>query len=300
MVKKKKKKNIKFQFGQSLISILILLLFAILVGGIIWGIVNDKFQFNPNLDGIDVNININDLLDDPSTSDMSCSLDFSKNTVCVDENFIATLTDGRETHCYIFANDGSGWDAVYEGYTNVASRWSETRSISNTGEWDLRGFCDKDNNLLFSDGDCFTNIEPLEVIDCSPEPSVSDGTHVGGIGGSTVITGDNTIITIDLSGLESGNCDLMAQISYAWDYIDADACFGIQSQESMHFEFHDSDSLVWEETHINPIGLGFETDCGLNWDGVNNWQFIAEKVQGIESCEIFFEFDVSVITCNCK
>lgn len=283
--------------------ILIIIILILIITSAIWLIKNVKFDINinvPFMDNFGNNINTDLDIEDVPLSEKSCSLDFSKNIVCINEEFTATLRGGMNDHCYIFAGDGSGWDAVYEGFTNDNGVWFEQKQISEAGTWDLRGFCDLDEDGDFSEDDCYTNIEPLEVKSCPEPDTTEDGTHVGGIGGSTIISDEGAEIIIDLSGIEGGNCDLMAQISYSWDYVNPDMCFGIQSMESIHFEFHDSTDLIWEQDYINPIGMGFETQCGLNWDGVNNWIFTANKVANIEGCELEVEFDINVLTCNCK
>ena len=258
-------------------------------------------DFSP--DTADVNINIEQILEGTSEEKLStCTLDFSKNLVCQDEEFIGTLKDGSNTDCHIFVNDGTGWKLVYQGKTSATGTWSEAKTVNPIGVYDFRAICDMNKDGMLSLGDCLTNQERLEVISCAGG-EYSNGDVVGGAIGQDVSVGDGISVAIDLSDLPptgEGNCKLQALIQTDWDYVDSDACYSIQGIEGMEFTFSDSLAKVWDRTDTNPIALGSSTKCGLIWDGQTPFIFTADKILGIKECDIRLNYDISVVMCECQ
>lgn len=301
MAKKKRKKTKSFNYNILGFAFLGILIVVVVFFGV-------KYLENNNILGdINIDVNIDDLLEGKSDLNLeTCSLNIVESEICVGDSARGVVTDGANTPCYLFVDDGSGWRPVYAGVTSSDGIWSDSAVIDVAGWYDFRAVCDKNKNDALDSGDCLTNLDYLNVVDCStPPPSYEDGTWVGG-GDGVANVGDGVDVSIDLGDLPptgEGNCKLQALISTSWTYggdmIPPDECFGVQGQEGMYFSFYDSVGKVWERVDTSPIGIGSATKCGLVWDGVTDWVFHAEKYNGISGCDIDLEYDIDVVTCEC-
>lgn len=109
-----------------------------------------------------------------TTPSEECTLSITPKIVCRNDFITGKLTEGKNTNCSIFANDGSGWRHVINSLTDNSGIWQETHQIRITGDFTFIGFCDKDKSNSVSDGDCYTNIEELKVIDCTDDEGEED------------------------------------------------------------------------------------------------------------------------------
>ena len=299
------------KFNISKGNFIIISILLIILGALIYGGNNDWFNINVLIDNNIESPSGGDLEKDiqnpPTNSD--CTLDLSENDICLGDTITGVLKDGKNTHCYIFGDDGTGYEAVYEGNTNSNGLWVEDQTINALGDFYFRGLCDKNYNGEYdTEIDCITNQERLTVTDCStPSPS-ENGISVGGSeGNGVVIDGSEGIYDhIDLGDLPptgEGNCKLQALINTDWDYStlskEQQLCVGIQGQEGVHFTFSDSEGQVWERIDTKPTALGSATKCGLVWDGKTDFLFTAETTIGFSECEIEINYDVDVVTCQC-
>ncbi len=140
----------------------------------------------------------------------------------------------------------------------------------------------------------------------NPWDGINNGDLLGGESDNTVMgEGVNGLINpLDMSGIPTTSpggegCGLEALISTQWDYDNPIPCMGIQAMEGMRFSLFDSNGLAWTRTDPAPLGLGSMTGCGLAWNGVTQWEFIAEKTLGLFNCKINLEYDVKIVACNC-
>lgn len=302
----KKKTNSKYNWTG--ISILIILL--AIMGVLIYGGLHDWFNFNINIEGDVTNIDApsgNDLnVDlDNKEPDPLCVLSFDKASACQGEEVTGTVKDGIQTHCYLFADAGAGWTPVLDGDTDIEGEWTESRSTDALGTYHFRALCDKDDDGKYtSDIDCITNEEIVKIKDCTPDPDYDAGDNVGGIDGDNNMgSGINEVVTpIDLGDLppfeDEGEFGLRATIQTSWDYNTPEECMDIQSGEGMIFSLYDSLGLAWTRTDVQPVALGDDTGCVLQWDGINEWYFKAEKIKHDFDCQIYYEYDVDVYICE--
>lgn len=179
----------------------------------IYGVNDGWFNSNSNIKNFGDITNINEYLTEQS-DDEECSLYLSDNTICLGETITGTLIDGENTECYIFANAGSGWEAVYSGTTDAGGMWKEDHTISAIGTFYLRGICDKDNDGAYTfDVDCITNQVTLTINDCG-----------GGEGEDEQTYTECSTIELpaygDLGGIcsEEGYCENEYNCGHYWDY----------------------------------------------------------------------------------
>jgi len=111
------------------------------------------------------------------TASGDCTLDLSPNSIYAGDMITGTLTDGKNTRCYLLANSGSGWQLVYEGITDANGIYTETRNIDTVGNFIFRAICDRNHNNQMDTLDCLTNQENLIVHEKTSDCVDSDGNN---------------------------------------------------------------------------------------------------------------------------
>lgn len=172
--------------------------------------------------------------------------------------------------------------------------------------YDMVGSC-TDGTTQINYG--YPNEDPLLKCCCIPDPEGEDGNGGGGYTLGDIITEESDLGTmgqgindlmnpIEMPDIELGGpCHLGAKIWVQWDYVDEQACSGIQGFETMAFYFYDSNTGVALDV---PRGQQkyFEF-CPKYYDGVNDWMFEMQKLMGMYSCEISYSYTVQVYVCEC-
>ena len=131
-------------------------------------------------------------LDTPNHQiDYSCSLDISPGSIYVGDRTTGTIVGGPNSLCQVFANDGTQWLKIYEGYTDANGVLVDTRNINTVGSFTFRAICDLNDNNRVDMDDCLTNPEELNVLPLPDDGSCSetDGGNVRTTPGITTSDG---------------------------------------------------------------------------------------------------------------
>jgi len=235
----------------------------------------------------------------------SCSLALSPNTIYVGDRTTGSIIDGKNSLCQVFANDGTSWAKVYEGYTDANGVLVNTRNINVVGNFMFRAICDQNNNNRVDTGDCLTNQVELNVLPRPDTPPIDEGYDVGDVvgggSGSGSLTGsEEAEIVFDLGDVSvGGNCYLGAKIYTNWEYAN-DKCYGVQGQQGVDWVFVDSSSIAWSYADAFPQSHDIDL-CPLNWDGVNQWKLIIDPYsENLPECQINYNYNVEIYICECN
>ena len=167
---KKKKSPLWIILGTPLSIILGLAL----IGGVLWyGGTHGWFQSQTQNQV--TNTTILQMLDQPSTTTTDCRLSLNEEEICVNDDVTGTITDGKNTYCWVFIAYDGDWNRAYEGFTDASGLLTQTETISLLGIFRFRAICDLNKNNVPDAGDCLTNYDDLRVTtDIPPCPPDDD------------------------------------------------------------------------------------------------------------------------------
>lgn len=170
-----KKKSASSTFKAKNYTWIIYVVLGVLALGIfVYGGTHDWFKGSPlSISNTEINNFLNQQ-DDPANPSL-CTLELNPNSIFSGDRVTGNIYNGKNTHCWVIANDGSGWVIVYEGDTNENGFLTDTRNIDPIGNFVFRALCDANHNGGMDTGDCLTNKEDLVVLARPSDCSDSDG-----------------------------------------------------------------------------------------------------------------------------
>lgn len=271
------------------------------LGAFIYGGTHDWFKGNLSVIN---NQDIDTFLNQNPTSPSQCSLDLNPNSIYAGDRTTGIVVDGANTHCYVIANDGTGWVIVYEGDTDADGFLVDTRNVDSVGVWTFRAICDSNHNGDMDTSDCITNKETLNVIarpddsddpdDAPDTPEVGDNVGSGSAGGGNGNFGDDIETSITMPWTTGGPYVLGAKITRSWDYVDNE-CIGPE-QYPMEWTLYDSNGMAWQKYDYLPVHNIVDTVCPVTYHEDAPWKFVVSV--GIQACEVTYNWNVQPYICE--
>jgi len=244
-------------------------------------------------------------LDTPNHEiDYSCSLALSPGSIYVGDRTTGTIVDGKNSFCQVFANDGTQWLKVYEGYADANGVLVNTRTINTVGSYVFRAICDLNNNNRVDLEDCLTNPAELEVLPRPDDtPPVDEGYNVGdnvgsgSAGSGNGNFGDDFITSpIILDWTTGGPYVLGARIIRSWNYVDPQCEPTLPQQYPVEWTLYDSNGMAWQKYDYVPVNGAVDYVCPLTYHEDAPWKFVVSV--GIQDCEIEYSWSLQPYICE--
>jgi len=163
------------------------------LGLVYYGGAHDWFNFN-------FNFSQQTALNTPPdpNAPITCTISKNRDNICIGDSVTVRLNAQANTLCQFFYQyNNRGWKELASRVTSSSGLFEETTTMNNAGSYMLRAIC----------GNCLTNIETLNVINCSTPPD------------------NQPSYTCGLSGeCQTGTCPTNYQCNEVWFELYTKAC----------------------------------------------------------------------------